>query len=332
VKRPYPTQLMTNFLLRRLVQMIPLLIGISILSFLIVKATPGDQTMVYIDPNKPPPSVEDMARLRAQLGLDQPLPIQYVRWLGSALQGDLGFSLSGRRAVLTEITDRLPATFLLGFTSLLIALVLALPIGIFSAVKRYSFMDYVITVISFIGLSVPGFFLALLLMQIFAVQLRLLPTTGMRDAREDYEGLAAIVDVARHLALPAIALGTASLARWVRYERSSILDVLSQDYIRTARAKGLREDRVLRIHALRNALLPMVTLIGLSIPGLVSGSFIIEFVFGWPGMGLLAVNAALRRDFPVIMGVTMLSAVFIVIGNFVADILYHWVDPRIRYE
>lgn len=323
---------MGSFLVRRVLQMIPLLIGISILAFLIIKSAPGDPTVIYIDPNKPPPSAEDLARLRADLGLDQPLPIQYSRWLVNALQGDLGFSLSGRQAVTKEIGDRLPATVLLGISSLIVALTLSIPVGVLSAVKRYTLLDYVITTLSFIGISMPGFFLALLLMQFFAVQLRWLPTSGIRDVREDYEGIQAALDTGRHLILPTVALATASLARWVRYQRSSVLEVLAQDYIRTARAKGVQERRVLSVHALRNALLPMVTLIGLSIPQIVSGSFIIEFVFGWPGLGLLGVNAALKRDFPVIMGVTMLSALFIVIGNFLADLAYQWVDPRIRYD
>ncbi|MBN1284022.1 MAG: ABC transporter permease [Anaerolineae bacterium] len=323
---------MTRYLIRRTLQIIPLMIAISIVSFLIIKAAPGDPLMVYIDPNKPPPSAEDLARLRAELGLDQPLHIQYLRWLGDVvLKGNLGFSLSARRPVVDEIGARLPNTILLGGVALVVALVIAAPVGIATAVYRYSFFDYIITTLSFIGISMPGFFLALLLMQVFAVNLRWLPTTGMRDVRRDYEGFQAVLDVSRHLVLPVVALSTASLARWVRYQRSSVLDVLSQDYIRTARAKGAREGRVLRVHALRNALIPMVTLVGLSIPQIVSGSFITEFVFGWPGMGLLGVNAALKRDFPVIMGVTMLSAIFIVLGNFLADIMYHWVDPRIRY-
>jgi peptide/nickel transport system permease protein len=248
------------------------------------------------------------------------------------LQGDWGFSLASRRAVIDEIRDRLPATILLGLTALIFALVLALPVGVLSAVKRYTAVDYIITTLSFVGISMPGFFLALLLMQIFAVQFDILPTTGMRNARERYEGLQAALDVGAHLILPATALGAASLARWVRYQRSSVLEVLGQDYIRTAQSKGLPERRVLGVHALRNALLPMVTLIGLSVPQIVSGAFVIEFVFGWPGLGLLTVNAALKRDFPTIMAVTMLSSLLIVVGNFLADLTYHWVDPRIRYE
>lgn len=323
---------MRRFLIRRILQMIPLLIGISILSFLIMQLAPGDPTVVYIDPNKPPPSEEDLARLRAELGMDDPVPVQYLHWLENAVQGDLGFSLSGRRPVTEEIGDRLPNTLLLGLASLLFTIVISIPVGIISAVYRYTVLDYVITLISFIGLSVPGFVVALFLIQFFAVEYRWLPSTGMRNVREQYEGWDAIKDVAEHLILPALALSAASIARWARYQRSSLLEVLNQDYIRTARAKGARERRVLRIHALRNALLPMITLGGLSIPQLVSGAFIIEYVFGWPGMGRLAVNAALRRDYPVIMGVTMVSAIFIILGNFLADVAYHWADPRIRYE
>ena len=323
---------MMRFLVRRILQMIPLLIGISILAFLIIRLAPGDPTSVYIDPNKPPPSAEDLARLRSDLGLDDPVPVQYVVWLGNAVQGDLGFSLSGRRPVTEEVGDRLPKTLLLGVASLVLTLAISIPFGIFSAVYRYTIFDYVITFLSFVGLSVPGFVVALFLIQFFAVELGWLPSTGMCDVREEYTGFRAARDVAKHLILPASALSLASIARWARYQRSSLLDVLNQDYIRTARAKGLRERGVLRIHALRNALLPMITLGGLSIPQLVSGAFIIEFVFGWPGMGRLAVNAALRRDYPVIMGVTMISAIFIVLGNFLADVAYHWADPRIRYE
>ncbi len=323
---------MTRFVVRRLLQMIPLLIGISILAFLIIRLAPGDPTMVYIDPNKPPPSSEDLERLREQLGLNDPVPVQYVHWLENVLKGDLGFSLSGRRPVLDEIGERLPNTLLLGLAALMLTAVVSIPIGVLSAVARYSFLDYLVTLLSFLGLSIPGFVIALFLIQVFAVQLGWLPTTGMRDVREAYEGWRATLDVLEHLILPTIALSLASIARWARYQRSSLLDVLSQDYIRTARAKGLSERIVMASHALRNALLPMITLMGLSIPSLVSGAFIIEYVFGWPGMGRLAVNAALRRDYPVIMGVTMISAIFIVLGNFLADIAYHWADPRIRYD
>lgn len=323
---------MTNYLIRRVLQMIPLLIGISILSFAVIRSAPGDPTVVYIDPNKPPPSKEDMARLRADLGLDKPLPIQYLNWLEDAVQGDLGFSLSARRPVTDEIVDRLPNTLMLGLSSLVTTVLLSIPIGIISAVYRYTLLDYLITFLSFVGLSIPGFIVALFIIQIFGVEMMWLPTTGMRNVREEYTGWREVQDVGEHLILPTLALSAASLGRWVRYQRSSMLDAMGQDYIRTARAKGARERRVMFRHALRNAILPMITLIGLSIPNLVSGAFIIEFVFGWPGMGLLAVNAALRRDYPVIMGVTMLGAIFIVLGNFIADLAYHWADPRIRYD
>jgi peptide/nickel transport system permease protein len=323
---------MTRYIVRRFLQMVPLLIGISILAFLIIRLAPGDPTSVYIDPNKPPPSAEDLERLRTELGLNDPLPVQYVHWLTNMLQGDLGFSLSGRRPVLDEIVDRLPNTALLGLSALIVTAVISIPVGILSALYRYTFIDYLVTLLSFLGLSIPGFVIALFLIQVFAVQLDWLPTTGMRNVREDYEGWRAALDVAEHLILPTIALSLSTIARWARFQRSSLLDVLSQDYMRTARAKGLSQRIVLWSHALRNSLLPMITLVGLSIPMLVSGAFIIEYVFGWPGMGRLAVNAALRRDYPVIMGVTMISALFIVLGNFLADVAYYWADPRIHYE
>jgi len=323
---------MSVYILRRLLQMIPLLIGISIISFLIMTLAPGDPTGVYVDPNKPPPSPQDLARLRHDLGLDQPLPVQYLNWLENALSGNLGFSLTLRRPVVDEIRERLPNTMILGAASLLVTILLAVPIGVISAVYRYTVIDYLVTFLSFLGLSIPGFIIALFMIQVFGVELRWLPTIGMSDVREEYTGLRAIRDVGEHLIMPTVALSLASLGRWIRYQRSSMLEALSQDYIQTARAKGLPRRQIFYTHALRNAILPMITLIGLSIPQIVSGAFIIEYVFGWPGMGLLAVNSALKRDYPIIMGVTMLSAIFIVFGNFLADIAYHWADPRIRYE
>jgi len=202
---------MTRFVARRLLQMIPLLIGISILAFLIIRLAPGDPTMVYIDPNKPPPSSEDLERLREQLGLNDPVPVQYVHWLENVLKGDLGFSLSGRRPVLDEIGERLPNTLLLGLAALMLTAVISIPVGVLSAVARYSFLDYLVTLLSFLGLSIPGFVIALFLIQVFAVQLGWLPTTGMRNVREEYEGWRATLDVLEHLILPTIALSLASI-------------------------------------------------------------------------------------------------------------------------
>jgi len=322
---------MTRYLIRRLLQAIPLLFAISVLVFLLIEFAPGDPAQMYIDPDKGA-DPEYIAQVRRSLGLDEPFYVRYGAWLTRTLQGDLGFSFRTRRLVSLEIGDRLPNTLLLGGISLLISLLIAVPIGIISALKRYSLVDYLLSTLALVGISVPVFWVALLLLEVFAIQLKWLPAVGMHSVRVEYEGWADVVDVIRHMILPATVLSLAQTASWSRYQRSALLEVLGQDYIRTARAKGVREQRVIGLHALRNALIPMVTLIGLSVPSIVTGAFITETIFSWPGMGRLGVEAINGRDYPIIMAVTMLSAVLIVGGNLLADIAYAWVDPRIRYE
>ncbi|HEY63196.1 MAG TPA: ABC transporter permease [Caldilineae bacterium] len=324
---------MGRYIIRRLVQMIPLLFAISVLSFLIMHLAPGDPTAMYIDPTKGAGSnPEALQRLRRQLGLDQPLYIQYWKWLTNTLRGNWGYSFINRQPVLDNIMARLPNTILLSGVAMTMALLAAIPIGILSAFKQYSVFDYTVTALAFFGISVPPFWLALVLMQVFANHLGWLPAVGMRSVREQFSGWPAVVDVIKHLILPATVLAMPSLASWMRYMRSSLLEVIGAEYIRTARAKGLRERTVILRHALRNALIPLITLLGLSLPVLVGGAFIIETVFGWPGMGRLGVNAILARDYPLIMGVTMMSSVLVILGNLLADIVYAWVDPRIRYQ
>jgi len=322
---------MTRYVIRRLIQAVPLLIAISVIVFAIIEVAPGDPAQMYIDPEKgaDPAYIE---AVRHSLGLDQPVYVRYISWLVKTLQGDFGFSFRTRRPVALEIGDRLPNTLLLGGVALLISMVIAVPIGIISALKRYTLIDYILSTLALVGISVPVFWVALVLLQIFAIQLNWLPGVGMRSVRVEYEGFAAILDVIRHMILPAIVLSLAQTASWSRYQRSALLEVLGQDYIRTARAKGVRERRVIGVHALRNALIPMVTLIGLSVPSIVTGAFITETIFGWPGMGRLGVESINGRDYPIIMAVTMLSALLIVFGNLLADIAYAWVDPRIRYD
>ncbi len=322
---------MSRYVIRRLLQAIPLLIAISIITFAIIEIAPGDAAQMYVDPDKGS-DPEYIAQVRASLGLNEPVYVRYGLWLGKTLQGDLGFSFRTRRPVTLEVGDRLPNTLLLGGVALLMSLVVAIPIGVISALKRYTLVDYVLSTLALVGISVPVFWVALLLLQIFAIQLRWLPGVGMRSVREQYEGWAAVMDVLRHMIMPAIVLSLAQTASWSRYQRSALLEVLGQDYIRTARAKGARERRVLLVHALRNSLIPMVTLIGLSVPSIVTGAFITETIFGWPGMGRLGVEAVNGRDYPIIMAVTMLSALLIVSGNLLADIAYAWVDPRIHYD
>ena len=322
---------MTQYAICRLIQAVPLLVAISIIVFGIIELAPGDAAQMYVNPDKGSDPAY-IAQVRESLGLNRPVYVRYGAWLVKTVQGDLGYSMRTRRAVSLEIGDRLPNTLLLGGVALLMSICIAIPIGIISALRRYSLIDYVLSTLALVGISVPVFWLALLLLQVFSIQLNWLPGVGMHSVREQYEGWAAVVDVIRHMILPATVLSLAQTASWSRYQRSALLEVLGQDYIRTARAKGLRETRVIGLHALRNALIPTVTLIGLSVPSLVTGAFITETIFGWPGMGRLGVESINGRDYPIIMAVTMLSALLIVLGNLFADLAYAWVDPRIRYD
>lgn len=324
---------MGRYIARRLIQMVPLLLAISVLSFLIMHLAPGDPTAMYLDPTKGTGSnPETLQQLRRQLGLDQPLYVQYFKWLANTLRGNWGYSFINKQAVLDNITARLPNTVLLGGVAMAVALLVSIPSGILSAIKQYSLFDYIVTTVAFFGISVPSFWLALVLMQIFANQLGWLPAVGMHSVREQLSGWPAVVDVIEHLIMPAIVLAMPSMACWTRYMRSSLLEVIGQEYVRTARAKGLRERAVILRHVLKNALIPLITLLGLSLPVIVSGAFIIETIFGWPGMGRLGINAIMARDYPLIMGVTMMSSVLVALGNLLADTAYAWVDPRIRYQ
>jgi peptide/nickel transport system permease protein len=322
---------MSKYIFRRLLQAIPMLLVISLLTFLIVEIAPGDAAQMYIDPDRgaDPAYIQ---QVRENLGLDQPVYVRYAAWLGQTLRGDLGFSFRSRRAVALEVGDRLPNTLLLGGAALFLSFILAVPIGAISALKRHSFLDYAVTTLSLIGISVPIFWVALLLIQIFAIQFDIFPASGMRNVREQYTGWQSTLDVLHHMILPTIVLALAQIASLSRYQRSAMLDVLGQDYIRTARGKGLAERRVLILHAFRNALIPMITLLGISIPSIVTGAFITETIFSWPGIGRLGVDAVSGRDYPVIMAVTMLSAILILVGSLIADIAYVWADPRIRYD
>ena len=277
---------MSRYLSRRLLQAIPLLFVISVLTFMIVEIAPGDAAQMYIDPNKGTDPVY-IQQVRESLGLDQPVYVRYFGWLKQTLSGDFGFSFRNRRPVILEVGDRLPNTLLLGGISLAISFLIAVPIGVISAIKRYTLIDYVLSTAALAGISIPIFWVALLLIQVFAIQLGWLPATGMRDVRANYTGWEANLDVLRHMILPTITLSLAQIAGWSRYQRSALLEVLGQDYMRTAEGKGLRERRILLVHALRNALIPMLTLLGISVPTIVTGAFITETIFSWPGIGRL---------------------------------------------
>jgi len=275
------------------------------------------------------PLAEDLIKLRrGQLGLDLPVHEQYGRWLLQLLQGHLGYSFQSGESVNAVIAARLPATLQLMGVALLIAIVLGVFLGVVSAIKQYSWLDYSLTFLGFAGISIPDFFLGMVLVYVFAIELQWLPTSGITTAGDAYS----FTDNLRHLVLPALALGLVRTAAFMRYTRASVLEVMNNDYVRTARAKGLREWRVTTRHVLRNALIPVVTVIGLSLPVLFGGAVIIEMIFQWAGIGLMFISAVTARDSPVIMGYVLLSAVIVLASNLLTDIAYSWLDPRIRYD
>jgi peptide/nickel transport system permease protein len=323
---------MTTYIVRRILLSIPLLILISFAVFMLMQLIPGGPLAAY--ENNPNITSEDLERLKEELGLNVPKHIQYLNWLGSVLHGDLGVSQITRRPAMTEIAEKLPNTLYLQGIAFLIALCIALPVGMASAVRQYSWFDHLMTTVAFIGQSIPIFWFGLILIIIFNVALKhpeggpLLPGGGMVTIGSPES----IADRVSHLVLPAGVLIFFSLGSHIRYMRAGMLDVLHQDYIRTAHAKGLRERAVILKHALKNSLLPLVTIIGLDIPSLFGGAIITETIFSWPGMGRLFFNSIDRADYAVMMGILMLSATLIVIFGIVTDIVYGFLDPRIRFD
>ncbi len=319
-----------QYILRRILQIIPTLIGITFLVFLIINAAPGNPLSHLIDPTISPEAID--LRLE-QLGLDQPVHMRYITWVGELLDGNLGYSTRFKRSVVDLIQVRLWPTFLLSFSAIIISFIVAVPIGILSATKQYSKTDYIATVFSMIGLSIPVFFLGIVLIKFLAFEIRLFPIGGMVTVGARHPDLFTyLLDVGRHLVLPLVVLSSAGTASFVRYTRSSMLEVVRQDYIRTARAKGLSEKVVIYKHALRNALIPIITILGLSLPAIFSGAILTEAVFVWPGMGSLNVDAVTFRDYPLLMGINLFLAVLVLLGNLLADIFYAVADPRIRYD
>jgi peptide/nickel transport system permease protein len=310
-----------GYVLRRLTQGAVLLVVVSIVVFAVVHSAPGGPALL-IHPDMDPTQVKAMEK---QLGLDDPIPIQYARWLRNAVQGNLGTSYQHSLPTAELLRERIPNTLLLSGVAVVVAVLLAVPLGTISAVYRYSFLDYAATVTAFIGVSIPVFWLAILLIIVFSVTLGWLPSAGMRTVGVP----ATFGDLLRHLVMPSLVLATFPLAQLMRYVRASMVDVLAQDFVRTARAKGLSERATLCRHALRNALIPMVTVLGVLTPRLLGGAVITETIFAWPGLGRLAVEAAIARDYPVIMGATLLVAGLVVLGNLITDLLYVVIDPRI---
>ena len=315
---------MVRFIIRRLVQGAILLALLSFVVFLMVYLAPGDAAQFAINQRA---NEAEIQRFRQQMGLDLPWYQQYARLASNWARGSFGDSIIQRKPVGTVIMQRLPRTLELLGLSLILSLLLAIPIGIISAIKQYSIWDHLVTIVSFIGIAMPSFFLAIILILIFAVQLHWLPTQGAQTIGEENS----LTDHVKHLILPVLVLTLIRTAGWSRYLRSSMLEVLRQDYVRTAKAKGLSQRLVLFRHAFRNALMPIITLLGLSLPELVAGAIVTEQIFSWNGLGQLIVTSASKRDTPVVLALTLLSGAAVIIGNLLADIGYRLVDPRIRF-
>ncbi|HEY1298441.1 MAG TPA: ABC transporter permease [Chloroflexota bacterium] len=313
---------MTQYIVRRLLLLPVVLFGVSVLVFMVLHLVPGNPAQVIAGPDAPP---ETVAAIERELGLDRPLPEQYALYLNRVLHGDLGRSLRSRRAVIDDVMDALPNTLQLALVAAIVTPLLAIPLGVTAAAKRGTPLDSGLMLVSMLGITLPVFALALGFMWIFGYQLRLFPISG-------YGGPIWTLDGLRSVALPALTLAIGSVAALARLTRSAMLEVLNQDYVRTARAKGLRENGVVLRHGLVNALLPVITVLGLQVAVLLSGAFVTETVFAWPGVGRLAVFAIQSRDFPLVQGTVLVIAVLFVLVNLAIDVLYAYVDPRIHYQ
>jgi peptide/nickel transport system permease protein len=323
---------MANYLIKRILMLFPLLIGITLITFTVIHLAPGEPVEMQVSMS-PKVSAASRARLREFYGLDKPLPVQYGIWLSHLSRLDFGRSFApDNRPVTDKIVERIPITLSLNIIALLLEFGLAIPIGIIAAVHRDTLLDRGISVFVFLGFAVPTFWLALLCMYFFGVKFSWLPISGIHSmGSEKLPALARYFDMAKHLLLPISIATFGSLAGLSRYMRSTMIEVLSQDYITTARAKGLRERTVIYRHALKNALLPVITLLGFSLPGLIGGSVIFETIFALPGMGQLFYVGVMARDYPLVMGILVIGACLTLVGNLLADLCYAFADPRIRH-
>lgn len=321
---------MIGFILKRTLLAIPILLGASTLIFILMHAAPGDPTSMYLRPDIDPAVVEQM---RKNLGLDQPVHVQYVRWLTSFAQGDFGYSFSQKRPILDIIKDTLPNTLLLSGIALVIIFAVGVVIGTIQAVRQYSWIDNVATVGAFFFYSMPSFWFGLMLMLLLSYKLQWFPASQMTSVNFEFLSTSdQWIDRLKHLVMPGVALGIGGAASVARYMRSGMLEQVRQDYVRTARAKGLSERVVIFKHAMRNALIPIITLLGLYLPFLVGGAVLIETIFAWPGIGRLIVTAIFQRDYPVVLAIAFVSSIMVVLGSLIADILYSVVDPRVTVE
>lgn len=311
-----------RMIIKRMLQAIPMLVAISIVSFLLIKLAPGDPVQAYITPEMGPSEIET---IRENMGLNNPIHIQYIRWLRSALQGDLGYSLVNHRPVAMQIVERLPATLGLMGASLIISMILGIIIGLVSAANQNKTFDNIATFTSYLGISIPSFWFAMMLVYVLSLKLKLLPSIGMRSI-----GVDTTWDLIKHGIMPTIVLSLQNIATIARYIRSSTISQLREDYVIVEYASGASKREVLYKYVLKNAILPVITLLGMSLPNLVSGAFITESIFGWPGMGQLGIKSIFSYDYPLIMAITMFSSFILIIGNLLSDVLYGIADPRIK--
>lgn len=321
---------MWKYIIRRILQMIPIIFGVSIIIFLIISLVPGN----FIDAKVQTSHMtkEQVAHLKELYGIDDPVYIRYFNWIKGAIRFDFGDSFVHQMPVSKVINTYVWNSFGIALVAFILQLTIAIPIGIISATKQYSKTDMFFTVFALVGISLPSFFMGYILIKIFAVDLKILPISGLSTPGASYQGLMVLIDRIRHMILPCCVLALAGIGPMMRYTRTAVLEIIKQDYIRTARAKGLSEKVVIYRHALRNALIPIVTLIGLSIPGLFTGAIITESIFGLPGIGKIALDAVTKRDYPLLMGFSMFVAVLTLLGNLLSDIFYAMVDPRVKLK
>lgn len=317
---------MTAYIARRLLISIPMLLAISLITFFFINVAPGDPVDAMIDPERGQELIENKEALRRHLGLDKPIPVRYLIWLREIAQGNFGYSYHNGLPVLRLIYSRFWATMELTTTAMVMATLLGTLFGVIAALRQYSAYDYGLTVVSLFGISIPTFFFALMALYVFSARFELLPAFGMYKATEGYSVLSNL----HHLIMPASVLAIDSMAGNTRFARTAMLEVLKSDYVTTARSKGLSELAVIGRHAFRNALLPLITITMLRLPGLIGGAILIEWMFSWPGMGRMSLDAIYARDYPVLMGLTFIGASLVLLANLLADILYAYADPRIR--
>lgn len=321
---------MWNYIARRILQMIPIIIGVSIILFLIITMVPGNFIDAKVQSSHMTKAQTD--HLKELYGINDPIHIKYFKWIKGAVKFDFGDSFSHQKPVAVVISTFIWNSFYIALTAFILQLLIAIPVGILSATRQYSKTDMFFTVLALIGISLPSFFMGYVLIKIFAVDLKILPLAGLNTPGSSYTGLEFFLDRFRHMILPAFVLAFIGIGSMMRYTRTAVLEIIKQDYIRTARAKGLSEKVVIYKHALRNALIPIVTLVGLSLPGLFSGAIITESIFGIPGIGKIALDAVTKRDYPLLMGFSMFVAVLTLLGNLLSDIMYAVVDPRVKLK